>query len=98
MASDDKPQKPLPSAEELNAYLELSAARTKKRLTLAAGNAVPMKAPAKLERSLRVADGELGKSGGVAPAPPGKGQASGDTSGAKSTEPAWRPFSSEDEK
>ena len=43
MSSEPKspppPRKPLPSAEEIQAYVELSAARTKKRLTLASGNA-----------------------------------------------------------
>lgn len=35
MPSEDDPKKPMPSAEEINAYLEASAARTKKRLPLA---------------------------------------------------------------
>ncbi len=96
MASDHKPQKPLPSAEELNAYLELSAARTKKRLTLAAGNAVPMKAPAK-DRSLRVAEVKARTSGSSPPTPAGQGQAA-EPSGATPAEAAWRPFSSDDEK
>jgi hypothetical protein len=50
MPPDDKQEKPMPSAAEINAYLELSAARTKKRLTLAAGNAAPMKATGKVAR------------------------------------------------
>jgi hypothetical protein len=49
---DDK--RPLPSVDEINAYLELSAARTKKRLPLAFGSTGAPKAPAK-ERKLRVA-------------------------------------------
>lgn len=49
---DDK--RPLPSVEEINAYLEQSAARTKKRLPLALGSAGAPKAPAR-ERKLRVA-------------------------------------------
>ena len=51
-------EKPLPSAEEINAYLELSAARTKKRLPLALGSAGAPKAPAR-ERKLRVAGAKL---------------------------------------
>lgn len=35
MSSDEKPPKPLPSADEIAAYLEQSAARTRKRLTIA---------------------------------------------------------------
>jgi hypothetical protein len=49
---DDK--RPLPSVEEINAYLEQSAARTKKRLPLALGSAGAPKAPAR-DRKLRVA-------------------------------------------
>lgn len=47
-------QRRLPSVEEINAYLEQSAARTKKRLPLALGSAGAPKAPAR-ERKLRVA-------------------------------------------
>lgn len=42
-AEDDS--KRIPSAEEINAYLELSAARTKKRLTLALGSIGAPKRP-----------------------------------------------------
>ena len=45
MSAEDDPKRPLPSAEEINAYLELSAARTKKRLTLAAGSIGAPKRP-----------------------------------------------------
>jgi hypothetical protein len=44
MSTDPKPPKPMPSADEINAYLELSAARTKLRLPLAKGNAAPLAA------------------------------------------------------
>jgi hypothetical protein len=37
MSTDPKPKKPVPSLAEINAYLELSAARTKLRLPLAKG-------------------------------------------------------------
>jgi hypothetical protein len=46
MSTDPKPPKPMPSAEEINAYLEQSAARTKLRLPLAAGAARVGAAPA----------------------------------------------------
>jgi hypothetical protein len=39
MSTEPKPPKPMPSADEINAYLELSAARTKLRLPLAKGAA-----------------------------------------------------------
>jgi hypothetical protein len=69
-------EKPLPSAEEINAYLELSAARTKKRLTLAFGTTGAPKVPAR-ERQLRVAGARveaaapavLGDDVGTAPTP-----------------------------
>jgi hypothetical protein len=51
-------EKPLPSAEEINAYLELSAARTKKRLPLAIGTTGAPQAPAR-ERKLRVAGARI---------------------------------------
>jgi hypothetical protein len=40
MSSDDT-KKPMPSAEEISAYLEASAARTKKRLPLAFDKPAP---------------------------------------------------------
>jgi hypothetical protein len=54
MSPPDEPKRPLPSADEINAYLELSAARTKKRLPLAFGTTGAPKAPAR-DRKLRVA-------------------------------------------
>jgi hypothetical protein len=51
----------MPSAAEINAYLELSAARTKKRLTLAfEPKAAPPK-PAARDRKLPVAGGATAK-------------------------------------
>jgi len=53
MAPPNDSERPLPSAAEINAYVELSAARTKKRLPLAFGTTgVP--APPR-DRKLRVA-------------------------------------------
>jgi hypothetical protein len=54
MARQDDTKRPLPSADEINAYLELSAARTKKRLTLAFGTTGAPKLPAR-DRKLPVA-------------------------------------------
>jgi hypothetical protein len=54
MSTEPKPPKPMPSADEINAYLELSAARTKLRLPLAKGaarvDAAPAAAPAASEK------------------------------------------------
>jgi len=44
MSAEDDPKR-IPSAEEINAYLELSAARTKKRLPLALGSIGAPKRP-----------------------------------------------------
>jgi hypothetical protein len=54
MSAEDDTKRPLPSAAEINAYLELSAARTKKRLPLAFGAKGSPKAAAR-ERKLPVA-------------------------------------------
>jgi hypothetical protein len=91
MQSDDKSQKPMPTAAEINAYLELSAARTKKRLTLAAGNAAPLTAPQPRDRKLRL----TGSAGGAAaPAPAAlEGVVEGvPEAPAARGEPSWSPF------
>ena len=54
MSPEDDTKRPLPSAAEINAYLELSAARTKKRLPLAFAAKGSPKTPAR-ERKLPVA-------------------------------------------
>jgi hypothetical protein len=54
MAPEDDTKRPPPSAAEINAYLELSAARTKKRLPLAFGSKGSPKAAAR-DRKLPVA-------------------------------------------
>jgi hypothetical protein len=53
MSPPDDPTRPLPSAAEINAYVELSAARTKKRLPLALGTTSVPTPPR--DRKLRVA-------------------------------------------
>ena len=55
MSAPDDPKKPMPSAAEINAYLELSAARTKKRLTLAFEPKAAQPKPATRDRKLPVA-------------------------------------------
>jgi hypothetical protein len=61
MPANDDPKKPTPSIAEINAYLEESAKRTKKRLPLAMGSEkVP--APEQTSRALPV----------VSPAPAAK--------------------------
>lgn len=87
MSSEPPPPKPLPSAEEIQAYLERSSARTKKRLTLAAGNARPVEKAAPLDRKLPV--------GRAAAAPPPPASPAAPTSEAD-TATAWQPFSSDD--
>jgi hypothetical protein len=68
MSAPNDPKKPIPSAAEINAYLELSAARTKKRLTLAfEPKAAPPK-PAARDRKLPVARSNTTKLPGSAPA------------------------------
>ena len=96
-----KPPKPLPSAEEIQAYVELSAARTKKRLTLASGNARPTGTAAKTERKLPVGKlpvGELPVGGAAArpkdPAAPPAGTATTEADAADGA--AWQPFSNDD--
>jgi hypothetical protein len=42
MSSDPNAPKPMPSAAEITAYVERSAARTRMRLPLAKGNALPV--------------------------------------------------------
>jgi len=86
--SDNKPTKPMPSAAEINAYLEQSAARTRKRLPLAknpvakdpvakdASRALPLQESKKLPTSTEGPAAE--------PASP-------------SAESGWRPFSRDDE-
>ena len=96
--SENKPPKPMPSPAEINAYLEQSAARTRMRLPLAKGNAVPMApkepgaeaapAPREASRALPLQGGKKLPTKGVAnaPAPP-----------APAGDGAWRPFSTDDD-
>jgi len=85
MSAEDDPKR-IPSAEEINAYLELSAARTKKRLPLALGSiGAPKrpggdrKLPVTRAKPLPVAgDGSPGAPLASPELPPGKSKPSGD--------------------
>jgi len=102
MSSDTKPTKPMPSPAEINAYLELSAARTRLRLPLAKGAAAVIEpkgalapaaaVPAAAEPRAAVSR-PLPLQGSKKPVPAGPGEhreTPGEPSG-------WRPFGSEDE-
>jgi hypothetical protein len=98
MSSDPKPPPPLPSAEQIQAYVELSAARTKKRLTLAAGNARPEPAAARGERKLptgraavNTGENALEKAVEKPAAPPEA------VPGAEASDAPWQPFTDEEE-
>jgi len=86
MPSDPKPP---PSAEEIQAYLELSAARTKKRLTLAAGNARPAPAAARTDRKLPTRPEKAVET----PAAPPEA-----VPGAEASDASWRPFTDDDKR
>jgi hypothetical protein len=104
MSTDSNPPKPMPSADEINAYLELSAARTKLRLPLAKGAAlVGAMAPAepaaeKTEKPPLPVSGskklptqrEQPSHAEGKPAPTGHADVSSGE--------VWRPFSSDDER
>ncbi len=68
MSAPDDPKKPIPSAAEINAYLELSAARTKKRLTLAFEPKAPQPKPAARDRKLPMTRATTAKLPGSTPA------------------------------
>lgn len=95
--SPKPPPKPLPSAEEIQAYVELSAARTRKRLTLASGNARPIGAAVKTDRKL-----PIGAPAAVRPAAGAPAAAPAPTAPAKEADAeagaAWQPFPTDDEK
>src|SRR5688572_28258082 len=102
MSTDPKPPKPMPSADEINAYLELSAARTKLRLPLAKGaarvstprdadqpaGAIGEKGPLQISASKKLPTRQEQPSG-TALAP-----ADGEANGAE----AWRPFPSDEKR
>jgi hypothetical protein len=103
MSTDPKPPKPMPSADEINAYLELSAARTKLRLPLAKGAAradtLPKANQPAIEKNEKRSPLISGskklptrqeEAGGAAP-----GAAGNDETG---TSEVWRPFPNDEER
>lgn len=101
MSTDPKPPKPTPSAEEINAYLELSAARTKLRLPLAkaaarVGAASEAAAvPANEKRALPLT---AAKTLPTKQELPTRDDASRPAAGEAGPGEVWRPFSSDDER
>jgi hypothetical protein len=85
----DETKKPMPSAEEISAYLEASAARTKKRLPLAFDKPAP--AEKKKPRALPTTKGAAQR---VQSTPTASG---GEPSTANASEPGdWQPPAGED--
>lgn len=113
MSSEPKSPKPMPSAAEIQAYVERSAARTRMRLPLAKGNALPagVMRPAEDTSAGPVAAPAAGRalpvSGKALPTQPATAKApAADASAANeqaSKEPApapgapWAPFADEPE-
>lgn len=103
MSIDPKTPKPLPSADEINAYLELSAARTKLRLPLAKGAArvgtLPdPKQPAvenSAARALQVSASKKLPTRREEPSSPAPATAPPSNPGGPEV---WRPFPSDDER
>jgi hypothetical protein len=109
MSTDPKPPKPMPSAAEINAYLELSAARSKLHLPLAKGAAAVMTAPAQavqpapaagvgaralpLKGAKKLPTQQREPADDAAAPPPAPGTEPGEAEGS-----AWRPYSSDDER
>src|SRR4051794_6041050 len=101
MSTDPKPPKPMPSAAEINAYLEQSAARTRMRLPLAKGAAAVVVPPplAPLPPVVKVNERALPVQGAkklptqqpaaVSPAAPGA--VGGEPGAARADDGAWRP-------
>lgn len=90
MPADDT-KKPMPSAEEISAYLEASAARTKKRLPLAFDKPAPIEK--KKPRTLPTTKGSLPRT----PATPSASGDAGSPTGAP--EPGlWQPPPGDEQK
>lgn len=81
----DDTKKPMPSAEEISAYLEASAARTKKRLPLAFDR--PAAAEKKKARALPTTQGTLPRQQGT----PGLSGAEPDAAKGRPEPGAWQP-------
>jgi hypothetical protein len=105
MSTDPKSPKPMPSVDEINAYLELSAARTRLRLPLAKCNAavvVPDAAASpgvekNAARALPLSGAKKLPTGREEPSVAAGSKATGQASTADSADAAWRPFPNEGE-
>jgi hypothetical protein len=102
MTTDTKSPKPMPSAAEINAYLEQSAARTKLRLPLAKGAAVVQRgAAAPAAAAPAAAPAPVAQSAKKLPTQP-SGPVAGPVKAAPAADvpadEAWRPFSSDDDR
>jgi hypothetical protein len=113
MTTEPKPQKPIPSAAEINAYLEQSAARTKMRLPLAKGAARVERPPAAnmptaqstaggpsalpASPSTRTLPLQGTKSRSTQRSAPAEPGATPPTSADAASDEAWHPFSTDDD-
>jgi hypothetical protein len=101
--SSEKTQKKLPSAEEINAYLEQSAARTKLRLPLAKGAAgvigreVGSAQPVLGGKTKALRTLSMGAGDTKAITPASHADAPSVTATDATERDAWRPFSSDGE-
>jgi hypothetical protein len=87
MSSEPKPPKPLPSAAEINAYVERSAARTRMRLPLAKGNALPVNASPEPSAAPPAAGRALPVRGKALPT-----QSKGADAASSEPDATWKPF------
>jgi hypothetical protein len=101
MSTDSKPTKPMPSADEINAYLELSAARTKLRLPLAKGaarvEAAPPAAATEQKSEKRPLPSSASKKLPTQQELPKHDAMARSEHGDAGPGEVWRPFSSDDE-
>jgi hypothetical protein len=102
MSTEPKPPKPMPSADEINAYLELSAARTKLRLPLAKGaarvNDLPNADAPVVESEKRSPPLSASKKLPTRQEEPSRTAAAPTAPGEAGAGEVWRPFPSDEER
>jgi len=102
MSTDPKLPKPMPSADEINAYLELSAARTKLRLPLAKGAARMGTPPAAEQPAVATSEKSPTPVSASKKLPTRQDEPSGTAlepaPGEASAGEVWRPFPSDEER
>jgi hypothetical protein len=106
MSTEPKPPKPMPSAAEINAYLERSAARSKMHLPLAKGNAMVAPPPLAPLAPVKVNERALPVQGAkklptqprtAAPASAPQAEGAGDApEGPEAEGGGWRPLPDDD--